>query len=81
MFSHVKTVVFCLSVCWRRNKWKLSDCKRTKRTCPSVDIYISTVYLYIYISIFICIFIFIQLYLYIYMLPFHMENGSPADFP
>ncbi len=23
-----------LSICWQRNKWKLSICKRTKRTCP-----------------------------------------------
>ncbi len=31
--------VYLLSVCWRRNKWKLSVCKRTKwtqQTCPSM---------------------------------------------
>ncbi len=35
----LQTEVCCLSVCLRRNKWKLSVCKRTKqteRTCPTM---------------------------------------------
>ncbi len=33
----VKTEVCRLSVNWLRNKRKLSICKRTRRTCPSMD--------------------------------------------
>jgi hypothetical protein len=38
-FALMQTEVCCLSVCWRRNKRKLSVCtwtKQTKRTCPTM---------------------------------------------
>jgi hypothetical protein len=33
-----QTEVCRMSLCWPKNKWKLSVCKQTKRTCPSLHI-------------------------------------------
>jgi hypothetical protein len=45
----VQTEVFRLSVCWRRNKQKLSVCKRTKRTFLSMPVCICMSMVHVYV--------------------------------